>query len=89
MSSDEKPEAQTYARCIKHRPRREVVNKWVAAVDFAGDGLAIVCTSCGGTAILWMTNAAWRLYQMGERYFRPETFGVKLRAGEIVFVQPD
>ena len=88
MSSRATPGAQTYATCFRHRPGGGG-KKYVAAVGFAGDGLAVVCGNCKTPAVLWMTNAAWRRYQAGERHFGARTFGVTLKAGETVLERPN
>jgi hypothetical protein len=86
MPSTAPPEAQIIARCQLHRPQG-IASPYVAAVAPIGDGQAVRCR-CGEPALIWLTDASWRLYLGGMRNFRPRTMTVVIRVGENMIVRP-
>lgn len=87
MTSKAPPEAQIIVRCRRHPPTG-LAAPYVAAVVPVGDGQALRCRCHDEPGLIWLTNAAWRLYMDGNRDFRPRTRTVILRAGETVVVRP-
>jgi hypothetical protein len=86
MASKAPPEAQIIIRCEKHPPRAQA-SPYVAAVNAAGDGIAVRCR-CHEPGLIWFTDVSWRLYLDGNRDFRPRTWAVTLRTGENIVIRP-